>query len=163
MTYRILFVCLGNICRSPSAEGIMRHLIRQHQLDGQVICDSAGTSSYHIGSPPDRRMRAAAQRQGIELKGEARQFIPANFDRFDLILVMDRENYSDVMALTRSPADVDKVRLMCEFCQHHADTEVPDPYYGGTDGFDYVIRLLLDACEGALAHAQEQMANSTTG
>lgn len=141
----------------------MKHLIRQHQLEEQVICDSAGTSSYHIGSPPDRRMRSAAQRHGIELKGEARQFIPADFDRFDLILVMDRENYSDVMALTRTPADAEKVKLMCEFCQHHADTEVPDPYYGGTDGFDYVIRLLLDACAGALAHAQEQMPNSATG
>lgn len=161
MAYRILFVCLGNICRSPSAEGIMKHLIRQHQLDGQIICDSAGTSSYHIGSPPDRRMRAAAQRQKIELVGEARQFIPADFDRFDLILAMDRENYSDIMARIRNPADADKVKLMCEFCQHYPDKEVPDPYYGGIDGFDYVISLLLDACEGVLAYVQDQMAKST--
>lgn len=139
----------------------MKYLIRQHQLDEQVLCDSAGTSSYHIGSPPDRRMRSAAQRQGIELKGEARQLIPADFDRFDLILVMDQENYRDVMTLTRNPADADKVKLICEFCQHHADTEVPDPYYGSTDGFDYVISLLLDACEGVLAHVQKQLAKST--
>ncbi len=138
----------------------MKYLIRQHQLDGQVVCDSAGTSSYHIGSPPDRRMRAAAQRQGIELNGEARQLIPADFDRFDLILVMDQENHRDVMTLTRNPADADKVKLICEFCEHHADTEVPDPYYGGTDGFDYVISLLLDACEGVLAHVQEQLTNA---
>ena len=139
----------------------MKYLIRQHQLDEQVLCDSAGTSSYHIGSPPDRRMRSAAQRQGIELKGEARQLIPADFDRFDLILVMDQANYRDVMTLTRNPADADKVKLICEFCQHHADTEVPDPYYGSTDGFDYVISLLLDACEGVLAHVQKQLAKST--
>lgn len=159
MAYRILFVCLGNICRSPSAEGIMNHLIAQRQLEGQVICDSAGTSSYHIGSPPDRRMGAAARRRSIQLTGAARQFQPEDFERFDLILAMDRENYQDILTLDRQGQHEAKVKLMCDFCRHHPDSEVPDPYYGGTEGFDYVIDLLLDACDGALDYAEAQLAS----
>ncbi|CAN5628757.1 low molecular weight protein-tyrosine-phosphatase [soil metagenome] len=158
MVTRLLFVCLGNICRSPSAENIMNHLIEQRQLSGQIVCDSAGTASYHVGSAPDRRMNVAAQRQGITLTGSARQFVIADFEKFDLILAMDRSNYQDILALLpgdRAIADLstryaDKVRLMCEFCRTHSDTEVPDPYYGGEAGFDYVIDLLRDACEGLL-------------
>jgi protein-tyrosine phosphatase len=163
MPYRLLFVCLGNICRSPSAEGIMRHLINQAGLEDEIICDSAGTSSYHIGSPPDRRMRLAAQQQSIVLDGCARQFIPEDFDRFDLILAMDRENYEDILALDPAGRDRHKVRLMCEFCTRHSDREVPDPYYGGPEGFNYVIDLLLDACTGLLEHVQTQQAAAKQG
>ncbi|PZO44780.1 MAG: protein tyrosine phosphatase [Shackletoniella antarctica] len=156
MTTRLLFVCLGNICRSPSAENIMNHLIEQRQLSDQVVCDSAGTASYHVGSPPDRRMAQAAKAQGIELVGRARQFDPADFDRFDYILAMDRENYRDIVALAPVGQHQDqlrqKVRLMCDFCRSHSDQEVPDPYYGGVEGFNYVISLLQDACEGLLDH-----------
>jgi protein-tyrosine phosphatase len=150
--YRLLFVCLGNICRSPSAENIMNHLIRQRQLTAQIVCDSAGTSSYHIGSTPDRRMTTAAARKGISLVGQARQFTPPDFEQFDLILAMDRENYRDILSLDPSRQYQHKVRLICDFCQRHTDREVPDPYYGGTDGFNYVIDLLLDACTGLLEH-----------
>lgn len=152
MTTRLLFVCLGNICRSPSAENIMNHLIAQRQLGDQVVCDSAGTASYHVGNCPDRRMTQAAKAKGIDLIGQARQFDVADFDRFDYILAMDRQNYRDILALDPTGQYADKVRLMCDFCRTHPDREVPDPYYGGPEGFTYVIELLLDACEGFLDH-----------
>ena len=150
MAYQLLFVCLGNICRSPSAENIMNHLIQERGLDGQIICDSAGTSSYHIGASPDRRMQAAAARRGIKLVGQARQFDPGDFETFDLILAMDRSNYRDILRLDQNNVYQDKVRLMCDFASQHRDREVPDPYYGGEAGFDHVINLLLDACDGLL-------------
>ncbi|MGB3311675.1 MAG: low molecular weight protein-tyrosine-phosphatase [Nodosilinea sp.] len=152
MTTRLLFVCLGNICRSPSAENIMNHLIAQRQLGDRVVCDSAGTASYHVGSCPDRRMTQAAKTKGIDLIGQARQFDVTDFDRFDYILAMDQQNYRDIMALDPSGQHADRVRLMCDFCRTHPDREVPDPYYGGPEGFTYVIELLLDACEGFLDH-----------
>jgi protein-tyrosine phosphatase len=159
--YKLLFVCLGNICRSPSAENIMNHLIQQRGLSAEIVCDSAGTSSYHIGSPPDRRMTTAAAQRGISLVGQARQFDRSDFEQFDLILAMDKENYRDILALDRGGHYGDKVRLMCDFCRQHRDREVPDPYYGGADGFNYVIDLLLDACEGLLDHIVETRSIST--
>lgn len=152
MPYRLLFVCLGNICRSPSAENIMNHLIREAGLEQEIICDSAGTSGYHIGSPPDRRMTAAAARRGIELIGAARQFERSDFEKFDLVLAMDRDNYEGICAVDRTGKYHEKVRLMCDFCTKHTLREVPDPYYGGEEGFNQVIDLLLDACQGLLDH-----------
>ncbi len=150
MAHKLLFVCLGNICRSPSAENIMNYLVQQKGLESEIICDSAGTSSYHIGASPDRRMRAAAARRGIKLVGQARQFEPSDFEKFDLILAMDRSNYRDILELDRDDIYSNKVRLMCDFACQHRDKEVPDPYYGGEAGFDHVINLLLDACDGLL-------------
>lgn len=152
MTYKLLFVCLGNICRSPSAENIMNRAIAAAGLHDRIVCDSAGTSSYHIGAPPDSRMGAAASKRGIEMQGRARQFRTEDLERFDLILAMDRDNYWDICSHDRQQQYRHKVRMMCDFARHHADTTVPDPYYGGPDGFDYVIDLLLDACEGLLEH-----------
>ncbi|MBE9112158.1 low molecular weight phosphotyrosine protein phosphatase, partial [Nodosilinea sp. LEGE 07298] len=123
MTTRLLFVCLGNICRSPSAENIMNHLIAQRQLGDQVMCDSAGTASYHVGSRPDRRMTQAAKARGIDLVGQARQFDVIDFDRFDYILAMDQQNYRDIMALDPTGQHADRVRLMCDFCRTHPDRE----------------------------------------
>lgn len=149
--YKLLFVCLGNICRSPSAENIMNYLIQQRGLDGQVSCDSAGTGDYHIGNPPDRRMNVAAQAKlGITLQGRARQFHRSDFEKFDLILAMDEDNYRNILALDPGSTYRDKVRLMCTYCHTYPDREVPDPYYGGAEGFNYVIDLLLDACGGLL-------------
>ncbi|MGK7872755.1 MAG: low molecular weight protein-tyrosine-phosphatase [Xenococcaceae cyanobacterium] len=161
MSYKLLFVCLGNICRSPSAENIMNHLIEQAGLNNSIFCDSAGTSSYHIGSPPDRRMSAAAARRGVKLRGKARQLKLSDFENFDLILAMDKENYWNILYLDREGKYRDKVRLICEFASHHQEEEVPDPYYGGRDGFDKVIDLLLDSCDGLLKHlvSSEQLAN----
>ena len=150
MTYKLLFVCLGNICRSPSAENIMKHLIAEANLEDKIVCDSAGTSGYHIGASPDRRMSKAALNQGIQLQGRARQLKPFDLERFDLILAMDRENYQDILYLDREGKYEDKVRLMCDFAQNHSVREVPDPYYGGEEGFERVIDLLLDACAGLL-------------
>ncbi|MBC6475318.1 MAG: low molecular weight phosphotyrosine protein phosphatase [Hormoscilla sp. GM102CHS1] len=152
MPDKLLFVCLGNICRSPSAENIMNHLIDKANLSEAIVCDSAGTSSYHIGSPPDRRMAAAAREQGITLKGRARQFKQSDFQEFDLILAMDRENYRNILSLDRAGKYADKVRLMCDFCTRHTETEVPDPYYGGPEGFNDAIDLLMDACEDLLQY-----------
>ncbi|MBE9031072.1 low molecular weight phosphotyrosine protein phosphatase [filamentous cyanobacterium LEGE 11480] len=151
MTYRLLFVCLGNICRSPSAENIMNHLVQQRGLSQQVQCDSAGTSSYHIGSSPDRRMSAAAQRKlGFPLVGAARQFEATDFEQFDLILAMDQDNYAQMSQLDRQGKYTERLKLMCEFCREHTLRSVPDPYYGGEDGFNFVIDLLVDACNGLL-------------
>ncbi|NET10678.1 MAG: low molecular weight phosphotyrosine protein phosphatase [Merismopedia sp. SIO2A8] len=150
--YKLLFVCLGNICRSPSAEGIMNHRIQAQNLGDRVECDSAGTSSYHIGSPPDRRMTVAAKRQGITLSGQARQFEVSDFEAFDLILAMDQENYQDILRMDQTGQYSDRVQLMCSFCTRHSDQDVPDPYYGGESGFNYVIELLQDACNGLLDH-----------
>ncbi|MDJ1180108.1 low molecular weight phosphotyrosine protein phosphatase [Roseofilum sp. BLCC_M91] len=151
MPYKLLFVCLGNICRSPSAENIMNHLIAQRGLEDQIECDSAGTSAYHIGSAPDRRMAAAAAKQGIKLQGRARQFKQEDFEAFDLILAMDKDNYRNILYLDQENQYKDKVRLMCDFCTRHPNiSEVPDPYYGGPEGFNQVIDLLMDGCEGLL-------------
>lgn len=153
--YKLLFVCLGNICRSPAAENLMNHLLEQRGLQDQITCDSAGTSGYHIGNIPDRRMTAAASKRGMTMRGRARQFDRHDFEQFDLILAMDKENYRDILALDPKGQYRDKVRLMCSFCRHHSDQEVPDPYYGGSEGFNYVLDLLSDACEGLLEYVLE--------
>jgi protein-tyrosine phosphatase len=155
MPYRVLFVCLGNICRSPAAENIMNQLVEQAGLQGQICCDSAGTSAYHIGNPPDRRMTQAAAQRGLPMTGSARQFSQADFTTVDLILAMDRDNYDNILYLDPSGHYAHKVKLMCEFCRTFSDQEVPDPYYGGIDGFNYVLDLLTDACGGLLNHIVE--------
>ncbi len=130
----------------------MNHLTSQAGLASQIQCDSAGTANYHTGNPPDRRMQSAAAKRKISMTGNARQFTKADFTAFDLILAMDRENSHNILALDPQGHYRDKVKLMCDFATHYPDKEVPDPYYGGTDGFDYVIDLLTDACGGLLAH-----------
>ena len=128
----------------------MQHLIDRQGVGDRITCDSAGTAGYHIGSKPDRRMNVAAQKRGITLAGSARQFEVEDFENFDLVLAMDRSNYQDILFLDKANQYTSKVKLMCSFCRHHDDEEVPDPYYGGEVGFDYVIELLTDACEGLL-------------
>jgi protein-tyrosine phosphatase len=152
---RLLFVCMGNICRSPAAEGIMNHLLRQANLQEQYICDSAGTIGYHRGSPPDERMQLAAKKRGIILTGRARQFARSDFENFDLILTMDRQNYWDVLAQDSENQYGHKVKMMCEFCRTYPYKEVPDPYYGGAEGFELVLDLLTDACSGLLADLRQ--------
>lgn len=155
MVYRLLFVCLGNICRSPAAENIMNHLIKEANLEEQIICDSAGTSSYHIGAAPDLRMKSAALSRGIEFRGKARQFDWFDFKQFDLILAMDQENYQNILALDSQGVYRNKVRLICEFVTQHPEKQVLDPYYGGNAEFDKVIDLLLDACRGLLEEIRQ--------
>ena len=151
---RLLFVCLGNICRSPTAEGVMRSLIDREGLAGQIELDSAGTGAWHVGSSPDRRARSAARGRGIELEGRARQVEPEDFELFDLLLAMDRENARELGALARDHGERAKVRLLREFDPDSAargDLEVPDPYYGAAGGFEEVLDLVQAACEGLLA------------
>ncbi len=133
----------------------MNHLIEQRGCGDQVSCDSAGTAGYHVGNVPDRRMNQAAKKKGITLVGSARQFTERDFEAFDLILAMDRSNYHDILSLDAGDRYADKVKMMCDFCQVHDDKEVPDPYYGGEEGFDYVIGLLTDACENLLTEIQQ--------
>jgi protein-tyrosine phosphatase len=158
MPYKLLFVCLGNICRSPAAENIMNHLIENSGLSDQISCDSAGTASYHVGSHPDNRMsRAALQKLNITMQGQARQFEKSDFQDFDLILAMDKDNYANILALDKNREYHQKVKLMCDFCSRHTLKEVPDPYYGGSEGFNQVIDLLTDACEGLLKHVKSEL------
>ncbi len=134
----------------------MNYLLEQRGLQGKITCDSAGTGGWHVGNPPDRRMAAAAQKKlNLTLKGSARQFQLADLETFDLILAMDGDNYRDILQLDPQGNYHHKVKLMCSYCRHHPDTDVPDPYYGGTDGFNYVIELLMDACEGLLDQLQQ--------
>jgi protein-tyrosine phosphatase len=150
MTQKILFVCLGNICRSPAAENIMNHLVAEANLQKEIQCDSAGTAGYHVGALPDERMRAAAKRRDMNFVGSARKLVRTDLENFDLILAMDESNYRDIKRLDPQGKYTDKIKMMCSYCSTHTDAEVPDPYYGGADGFDYVIDLLFDACGGLL-------------
>jgi protein-tyrosine phosphatase len=150
---RVLFVCLGNICRSPTAEGVMRSLVEAARLGDQILIDSAGTGAWHVGSAPDRRARDAAAAQGVTLEGQARRIEPEDFERFDLILAMDGSNLRDLRALAGSPQERAKVRLLREFDPAGADggdLDVPDPYYGGEDGFGTVFAMVRAACQGLL-------------
>lgn len=154
---RILFVCLGNICRSPSAEAVMRTLVEREGLDGAIELDSAGTSDWHSGEAPDARATQAARRRGIQLSGAARQVRREDFERFDLILAMDRFNLSALQHLAPDEDARERVRLLREFDPASADSgqlDVPDPYHGGPEGFDRVLDLLQRACEGLLEHVR---------
>ena len=151
MKKRILFICLGNICRSPAAAGIMRHLVSERGQDDEVLIDSAGIGSWHVGQLPDRRMRQCGQRHGYVFDHRARQFSARDFDRFDLIAVMDQENYHDVARQANSQADLQKIIRMSDYLRHQPGQKtVPDPYYGSERDFEFALELLEDACEGLL-------------
>ena len=160
MKKRILFVCLGNICRSPAAEAVLRAKATQAGLDGELLIDSAGTYGGHAGDLPDIRMRNAAQRRGYPMTHRARRIVEADFDRFDWIVVMDDMNYEWVHRLAPSPEAAQKIYRMVEFCRRYADhTYVPDPYYEGHEGFELVLNLLEDACDGILDRLQGPLAD----
>lgn len=150
---RILFVCMGNICRSPTAEGVMRALVRDAGLEDRVEIDSAGTGGWHAGEPPDARATEAAHRRGVTLAGAARQIAPEDFERFDLIVAMDRENLRGLLAVAPDEEAAEKVRLLREFDPGAGggDLDVPDPYYGGERGFETVLDHVQAACRGLLA------------
>ena len=150
MTTRILFVCMGNICRSPTAEGVFRKLVQERAPHLQVEIDSAGTHAYHVGEPPDRRAIAAAARRGIDLSGlRARMVDEADFEGFDLLVAMDQLNRE--VLLDRSPDEYrERIRLMLEFAPTTDVEDVPDPYYGGPVGFEHVLDLVEEASKGLL-------------
>lgn len=150
---RVLFVCMGNICRSPTAGGVMRELVADAGLSDRIVLDSAGTGAWHAGSPPDRRSTAAAARRGVSLGGAARQVRRSDFDEFDLIVALDGANARDLRRLAPDEQAEAKIRLLREFdpaCGGDGDLDVPDPYYGGSDGFDRVLDLVHAACRGLL-------------
>jgi protein-tyrosine phosphatase len=175
---RILFVCMGNICRSPTAEGIMRALVREAGLEREIELDSAGTGAWHVGSPPDPRASEVAQARGIALEGTARQVRIEDFDEFDLVVAMDRFNLDELRLMAASEEGHEKIRLLREFDPSNrrhparapdpyvervslaemealAELDVPDPYYGGEKGFEEVLDLVQAACEGLLAQIRE--------
>ncbi len=157
---RLLFVCLGNICRSPTAEGVMRALVAREGLQDSIQLESAGTGAWHVGSAPDRRATAAALARGVTLQGRARQVTLEDFDDFDLLLAMDRENARELQQQAPGEQQRAKVRLLREFDPASAPRgsqaaagdglDVPDPYFGGAGGFDEVFELVQAACEGLL-------------
>ena len=144
----ILFVCMGNICRSPTAEGIFRKLVVDAGRLSEFDIDSAGMIGYHAGGRADSRMRAAAKERGYHLESIARQIKHTDFDSFDLIVTMDDDNFHDVSAM--NPGSGTRIVRMCDYCETFDETEVPDPYYGGEAGFYNVIDILEDACANLL-------------
>lgn len=148
---KVLAVCLGNICRSPAAEAAIAEAAAAAGVEVEV--ESAGTGAYHIGNPPDERMRRAGAEMGLSISGRARQFEPADFDRFDLIVVMDRSNLRDVVARAPDEAAIDRVRLFRSFDPDADpdDLDVPDPYYGGAEGFTQVVDMVRRAAAGLIA------------
>lgn len=151
---RILFVCLGNICRSPAGENTMRNLLQQEGVTN-ISLDSAGTAGYHIGKEPDERMTATLKNRGIRITGQARQFERKDFDDFDLIIPMDEDNRRNILRLARSKSDRTKVQPFMNFCTEFTNPEVPDPYYGDQDGFELVADIIADGCVGLLAKTRK--------
>jgi protein-tyrosine phosphatase len=155
----VLFVCLGNICRSPTAEGVMRALVREAGLQERIALDSAGTGGWHVGESPDARATEAAGRRGIALEGAARKVRPRDFEEFDLILAMDASNLRDLKRLAPDEQAREKVRLLREWGRagsqsSDGDLDVPDPYYGGPGGFDEVLDLVQASCASLLQQLQ---------
>jgi protein-tyrosine phosphatase len=153
----VSFVCMGNICRSPTAEAVMRHLVRDARLAERITVDSAGTGAWHVGEERDRRSRAVASQRGMPITGEARQFQRDDFARFDLVLALDEDNLRDLKRLAPNDAARAKIHLLRSFEPGAAPgSEVPDPYYGGPEGFERVFDICLAACRGLLAHLRAQ-------
>ncbi len=147
---RVLFVCMGNICRSPTAEGVFRKLVREAGLHAQIAIGSAGTHAYHIGAPPDARAQAAARRRGIDLSAlRGRQATPVDIEQSHYVLAMDRANYEHLLALC-PPGLEHKIELLMEYAPDHPEREVPDPYFGGAAGFDRVLDMIEEAAQGLL-------------
>ena len=150
---RLSFVCLGNICRSPTAEAVMRHLVKKEGLEKKVLLDSAGLGDWHLGEARDSRSQAVGKKRGVPLEGVARQFQPDDFARFDYVLAMDRQNRDGLLRLAPDDQARAKVRLLRSFDPAAPpDAEVPDPYYGGPQGFDHVFDVCEAACAGLLEH-----------
>lgn len=154
---RVLFVCMGNICRSPTAHGVFRNLVQQEGLAGAVEIESAGTHAYHVGNPPDRRAQSTATTRGIDMSDlRARQVGEADFERYDYIIAMDQENY---ISLSQQCPDeyVNRIYMMMDFAPEMRTREVPDPYYGGAQGFERVFDLVDAASRGLLMEIQQRL------
>jgi protein-tyrosine phosphatase len=147
---------MGNICRSPTAEAVFRHYVESAGLSEHILIDSAGTHDYHIGDPPDARTQRAARQRGYDMGDmRGRQVQAEDFRRFDYVLAMDLANLANLQRITPGDSDT-QARLFLEFARHHAEREVPDPYFGGADGFERVLDMVEDAAEGLLQHIRKQ-------
>jgi protein-tyrosine phosphatase len=152
----VLFVCLGNICRSPLAMGVFRQVVREAGLENRFEIDSAGTSSYHTGSPPDSRTVGVARARGLDLKHAARQMLREDLDRFDYVVVMDASNRGKVERLAQKGAGRAEVRMLRDFdAEAGGDLDVPDPYFGGADGFEEVHDMVERSCRGLFEHIRQ--------
>ncbi len=151
---KVLFVCMGNICRSPTAEGVFRKILEDSALAEGIMIDSAGTHAYHIDQPPDHRAQQAAARRGIDISAlRGRRATAEDIEEFDYVLAMDRENYHN---LTRLKGERENIRLFLDYSENFEDDEVPDPYYGGPNGFERVLDMIEDACRGLLADIRQR-------
>jgi len=148
----ILFVCMGNICRSPSAEAVMNGIVKKNNLQDQIKCDSAGTLGYHAGEPADHRMKMYASNRGYDLTSISRQIRYDDLQTFDYIITMDKENYDDVISLDSKGHFSDKISMMTDYSKDNNANSVPDPYFGASQGFELVMDLLEDSCEGLLSY-----------
>ena len=157
MNYRILFVCLGNICRSPAGENIFRHRIQRTEWKDRLLIDSAGTIGFHKGKQPDARMTKTLRSRLIPVTGTSRPLTAEDLEEFDLILTMDDENYRDTIALDPSGKHHTKVKRFTDFSKNYEDSYVPDPYYGGQEGFEHVANLIEDGAEGLLEFIEQEM------
>ncbi len=155
--FRILFVCLGNICRSPLAESVFRHLVRERGVEHRFEIDSAGTSGYHAGSPPDRRSVATALGRGVEVIGRSRQLTASDLREFDMVIAMDADNLAEVNALRSAARGEARVHRLREWDPEPEHYDVPDPYYGGDHGFERVHDLVHRSCEALLDHLLDEM------
>lgn len=154
--YSVLFVCMGNICRSPTAEGVFRRALNEHAPELKIYVDSAGTHAYHIGHEPDPRAQRAAERRGVDLSAQrARRVTPEDFEQFDLIVAMDRLNRVTLEEIGAAEHH-DRIRLFLEFAPELGQIDVPDPYYGGSTGFEYVLDLAESASMGLIEHIRAE-------
>ena len=152
---KVLFVCMGNICRSPTAEGVFRHKVNAAGLDNRIHIDSAGTHAYHVGNPPDERAQEAALKRGFDLSAQrARQVKTGDFEKYDYVIAMDMSNEDDLYALCPQGLE-DRIHLFLRFAANSRAKEVPDPYYGGGKGFETVLDLVEDAADGLIAHLRQ--------
>ncbi len=155
---KVLFVCLGNICRSPAAEGVFTHLVKKEGLEDKIQIDSCGTTAHHAGEPADERMQEHANSRGYKLESIARGLERSDLEAFDYVITMDNSNYKNVVALTADDLKY-KIRKMMDFASNHPHDQVPDPYYGGPESFELVLDLLEDACNGLLEEIKKEMNN----
>ncbi|MGV7220346.1 MAG: low molecular weight protein-tyrosine-phosphatase [Nitrospinales bacterium] len=157
-TFKINFVCLGNICRSPLAQGVFQHLVVQEGLTDKIKIASAGTGNWHVGAPPDQRMSATAKRNGIQLINKAKQFQSDDYENFDLVLAMDQSNFNDLISIGGSYPVSDQLKLFRSFDpEANGDLDVPDPYYGGSGGFDEVFNIVHRTCPEVLKFAKSRL------
>jgi len=157
--YRLVFVCLGNICRSPTGEGIFQHLVKQDEFDNYFEIDSAGTSAFHAGQPANIKSAAVAETYGVPLLSRARQFRSSDLDYYDLILAMDHENRDELLAMAKTPAQKERIQLLRDYDDVPEDGQVPDPYYGGAEGFQNVYTIVERSCKNLLQQLKPQLSS----